>query len=321
MDGRRRYADTAGDNADYPVPELHLYRDYIIAAFNDDKPFDQFVREQVAGDILAANTLDNRYAEQVIATGFIALSRRYGTMPRELWHLTIEDTIDTLGQAFLGLSLRCARCHDHKFDPVTAEDYYALYGIFDSTRYPYAGSEEFQSKGFNRTGFMPLVPSAAAAPALAAHAQRVDELRAAVEHAEKHGSLAVQIAALDERIATVEQTLTATAPDAGAAAAAGEELTRLKKEQQQTKRDLETALKKLRADLRDAQRSGLPPDLPGAYAVSEGEPHDACVQRRGEPADAGRVVKRNAPAGAARRSGSDDSRGRKRPAAIGRMAR
>src|SRR5262249_5969628 len=138
-----RYADTAGDNADYPIPEVALYRDYIIASFNADKPYNQFVREQLAGDILAATGPADRYAEQVIATGFIALSRRYGTMPQELWHLTIEDTIDTVGQAFLGLSLRCARCHDHKFDPVTSEDYYSLYGIFASTRYPYPGSEEY----------------------------------------------------------------------------------------------------------------------------------------------------------------------------------
>ena len=85
------------------MPEVHLYRDYIIAAFNSDKPYDQFVREQLAGDILAAAAPTDRYAEQVIATGFVALTRRYGTMPKELWHLTIEDTIDTVGQAFLGL--------------------------------------------------------------------------------------------------------------------------------------------------------------------------------------------------------------------------
>jgi hypothetical protein len=73
-------------------------------------------------------------------------------------HLTVEDTIETTGRAFLGLTLRCARCHDHKYDPVTKDDYYALYGFFASTQYPYAGSEEFQSKNFNRSGFQPIVP-------------------------------------------------------------------------------------------------------------------------------------------------------------------
>jgi hypothetical protein len=140
-----RYADTAGDNADYPIPEIYRYREYIIEAFNRDMPYDQFVREQLAGDLLAAQGPPEQYADRVVATGFLALSRRYATAPYELWHLTLEDTIDTTGQAFLGLTLRCARCHDHKFDPVTREDYYGLYGIFASTRFPYTGSEEFAS--------------------------------------------------------------------------------------------------------------------------------------------------------------------------------
>ncbi len=115
-----RYADTAGDNADYPVPEAALYRDYIIDSFNKDKPFDRFVREQLAGDILSGQGPGASYADPIIATGFLALSRRYATAPFELWHLTLEDTIETTGRAFLGLTLRCARCHDHKFDPVTS---------------------------------------------------------------------------------------------------------------------------------------------------------------------------------------------------------
>ena len=101
-----RYADTAGDNADYPVPEARLYRDYIIDAFNTDKPYDQFVREQIAGDILAQHGPAEKYSEQVIATGFLALSRRYATAPYELFHLTLEDTIDTVGRAYLGMTLR-----------------------------------------------------------------------------------------------------------------------------------------------------------------------------------------------------------------------
>src|SRR5207248_8384481 len=72
-----RYADTAGDNADYPIPEIRLYRDYVIDAFNADKPYDQFVREQIAGDILAKQEPRDGYGERVMATGFLALSRRY----------------------------------------------------------------------------------------------------------------------------------------------------------------------------------------------------------------------------------------------------
>ena len=137
-----RYADTAGETADYPVPEAYLYRNYVIDSFNRDKPYDQFLREQVAGDILAQKAPRDKYAELVTATGFLAVSRRFGFDPQNYQHLTIQDTIDTLGQAVLGLSLGCARCHHHKFDPVTTTDYYALYGIFDSTRYAFPGSEE-----------------------------------------------------------------------------------------------------------------------------------------------------------------------------------
>jgi hypothetical protein len=163
------YADTAGDNADYPIPEVAKYRDYIIDSFNRDKPFDQFVREQIAGDILANRGEATNYADAVVATGFLALSRRYATAPFELWHLTLEDTIDTTGRAFLGLTLRCARCHDHKYDPVTQRDYYALYGIFASTTFPYAGSEEFHSKKFPRSGFVPLLEAKDAGPKLRAY--------------------------------------------------------------------------------------------------------------------------------------------------------
>jgi mono/diheme cytochrome c family protein len=139
-----RYADSAGETADYPVPEAYKYRNYVIDAFNADKPFDQFLREQIAGDILAQTAPREKYAEMVTATGYLAISRRFGFDVENYHHLTIADTIEVLGQSVLGLNLGCARCHDHKYDPVTANDYYALYGVFDSTRYPFAGSEQKQ---------------------------------------------------------------------------------------------------------------------------------------------------------------------------------
>ena len=136
-----RYADTAGDNSDYPIPQMHRYRDWVIAAFNRDLPYDQFVREQIAGDLLGGATDEERF-ERIVATGYIANARRFGSRVDDYpQHLTIEDTIDNLGRAFLGLTVNCARCHDHKFDPITAQDYYALYGIFHSTRYPWPGIE------------------------------------------------------------------------------------------------------------------------------------------------------------------------------------
>jgi hypothetical protein len=136
-----RYADTAGDNSDYPIPQAYLYRNYIIDAFNADKPYDRFIQEQIAGDLMPAEN-DAQRNEQIIATGYIAISRRFGSVIQDYpQHLTIEDTLDNLGRTVLGLTITCARCHEHKFDPISNADYYGLYGIFASTRYPFPGIE------------------------------------------------------------------------------------------------------------------------------------------------------------------------------------
>ncbi|MEZ6124995.1 MAG: DUF1549 domain-containing protein [Planctomycetaceae bacterium] len=164
-----RYADTAGDNSDYPIPQMHRYRDWVIDAFNRDLPFDEFVRDQLAGDLRGGSTEAERQ-QRIIATGYLANSRRFGSRVDDYpWHLTIEDTIDNLGKCFLGLSLSCARCHDHKFDPFTTRDYYGLYGIFSSTKYPWPGIELDK----RQRDFVPLV-----AP---------DQLKAMTEAQEKQG--------------------------------------------------------------------------------------------------------------------------------------
>src|SRR5262249_13780092 len=133
-----RYADTAGDGADYPVREAYKYRDWVIDAFNADQPYNQFLRDQVAGDLLAAAGPPERYAARVTATGFWAVSKRFGyNVNTEFQHLDFADSIETLGRSILGLSLGCARCHDHKYEPVTTQDYYALYGILASTKWSF----------------------------------------------------------------------------------------------------------------------------------------------------------------------------------------
>jgi hypothetical protein len=137
-----RYADTAGDNSDYPIPQLYRYRNWVIDAFNHDLPYDRFITEQLAGDLLPGGTEAER-RDRLIATGYLANTRRFGSYEdaRYPWHLTYDDTIDNLGRTFLGLTINCARCHDHKFDPIPQEDYYALFGFFQSTRYPWPGIE------------------------------------------------------------------------------------------------------------------------------------------------------------------------------------
>jgi hypothetical protein len=152
-----RYADTAGDGADYPVREAYKYRDYVLQSFNDDVPYDVFLREQVAGDLLAADGPPEQFARRVTATGYLAIGKRFGYRPNNAFrHLDLADTIDVVGQSVLGLSVGCARCHDHKYDPVSTADYYALYGILDGASYSFPGGEEHQRP----SGLVPLVPPA-----------------------------------------------------------------------------------------------------------------------------------------------------------------
>ena len=150
-----RYADTAGETADYPIPLAWRYRNYVIDAFNSDKPYDQFLREQIAGDILARAEPRERYLELATATGFLAISRRFGFGIEQYHYLTIQDTIDTTGQAILGLSIGCARCHDHKYDPINEADYYGWYGIFESTHYSLPGDEKTKKE----RQFVPAIPA------------------------------------------------------------------------------------------------------------------------------------------------------------------
>ena len=136
-----RYADTAGENTDHPLPHAWRYRNWVIDSFNSDMPFDQFVKAQVAGDLLAEKAPEKDKAGLIVATGFLAVARRFDHDTDKHMHLTFEDAIDTLGRTFMGMSLGCARCHDHKYDPITTSDYYSLYGILESTRFPFPGCE------------------------------------------------------------------------------------------------------------------------------------------------------------------------------------
>ena len=114
---------------------------WVIAAFNKDKPYDEFIREQIAGDLMRGADEPENW-QRTIATGYLALARRFNVNPKENMHMTYDDTVDNVGKSILGLTIACARCHDHKFDPIPNRDYFAMFGIFQSTRYPYPGSEK-----------------------------------------------------------------------------------------------------------------------------------------------------------------------------------
>jgi hypothetical protein len=132
-----RYAETYGYEWNYEIHGAWRYRDYLIRAFNQDLPYNQFVREHVAGDLLASPRLFQNQNESVLATAFY----RFGEMGhdncnqfREIRTDVVDNQIDTLTKAFQGVTVSCARCHDHKFDPIPTEDYYSLYGILNSSR-------------------------------------------------------------------------------------------------------------------------------------------------------------------------------------------
>jgi hypothetical protein len=258
-----RYADTAGDNSDYPIPQAYRYRNWVIDALNADKPYDRFLREQVAGDLMPADTQEETF-QRIVATGYLAGTRRYGSYEdkRYQWWLTYEDSIENVGRAVLGLGLGCARCHDHKFDPVTAEDYYALYGIFRSTRYPWPGIELDKVQ-------RDLVPLESPARVAAHEKQRKAKL----------ATLGATIGRLDADRARAEKLLKVAKKD---------EATEAKMKLANVQKELAAARRQ-----RDAVAKE-PPPWPEAYAVAEGTRWvgDVKVQLSGDPTKPGKHVPR-----------------------------
>jgi hypothetical protein len=318
-----RYADTCGDNSDFPVPSAYKYRNYVIESFNKDKPYDQFIREQLAGDLLGGKS-DAERDEHIIATGYLALSRRFGSQNNEN-NLTVDDTIDNVGKAFLGLSVSCARCHNHKFDPIPNSDYYAIYGIFSSTRYAFPGTELFR----HTNDFVPLGP-ATEGDKLIKWQKELSELDT------KFQNLTNEKAAL-ERKAKAEKDAkeTKNAKDAPDAKAAND--TKVPKEAEAVKqlkdanatkestgdkdktngsnggRDKRPGLPASNDDpktakpertvtqvtaelaevrLRISELEARPPAVEKAYAVSEGKAADAKIQIKGDPKKLGDAVPR-----------------------------
>jgi mono/diheme cytochrome c family protein len=263
-----RYADTAGDNSDYPIPQARLYRDYVIAAFNADLPYDRFLTEQLAGDLLPAASQEQKN-RQTIATGYLALARRFGSLvERYPWHLTIEDTLDNLGRTVMGLTLSCARCHDHKFDPVSTRDYYGLYGFFASTQYPFPGLELFKAQHH----FVPLLPQ--------------KELRAKLKPSFQQETARLT-AELAKRLAEDEAQAIENARREKDASLA---------EQRRLKEDLDRNLKRTR-NVGEALAGHLKkqPLIPTAYAVQDAQPVNARIHLKGEPDRPGAEVPRKFP--------------------------
>ena len=130
-----RFAESTGGGRSMMLPDAWRFRDYVIGSFNQDKPFDQLIREHLAGDLLPADS-DAQHDQQIIGVGYLMLGAiNYEEQDKEQLRMdVVDEQIDSMGRTFLGMTLGCCRCHDHKFDPIPTTDYYALAGIFRSTK-------------------------------------------------------------------------------------------------------------------------------------------------------------------------------------------
>ena len=162
-----RYADSSGKETNVPHPHAWRYRDWVIDAFNADMPYDDFLKAQIAGDLLTHSGPGDQ-ARKIIATGFLALGPKgLNTRDRRQFQMDlVDEQIDVVSQSMLGLTLACARCHDHAFDPVTQRDYYALAGIFLSSETLYGTGAQLQNA--NPSTLIELPPEAGLPAAVAA---------------------------------------------------------------------------------------------------------------------------------------------------------
>jgi len=278
-----RYADTAGDNSDFPIPQLYRYRNYVIDSFNQDKPYNLFVQEQIAGDLMDYGD-ENEKHQRIIATGYIALSRRFGSQINNYpQHLTIEDTIDNLGKSFLGLTISCARCHDHKFDPVSMQDYYGLYGFFSSTRYPFPGIELEQAP----RDLIPLIPQDQYQAIMKPYREKL------AVHDKDINSLEIDKKAAEKKFQQINSNIRkqqAKKTDDTETKTSVEEL-------EQQKESAQELIDKLRRKIKTAKknRDNVAKDAPHvelAYAVAEAKPANARLHLRGEPKNLGKEIPR-----------------------------
>ncbi|MDA8632620.1 DUF1553 domain-containing protein [Verrucomicrobiales bacterium] len=174
-----RYADSSGGGRAMPLPDAWRFRDYVIDSFSDDKPLDELITAHIAGDLLKWEDFGER-SENLTATGFLVLGpHNYENQNKEELNFEIVDEqMDTISRAFLGLSFGCARCHDHKFDPIPTRDYYAMAGIFLSTDF-------VTHSNVSKWHTEPIPPTEEARAALAAHQVATKKNNAEVDDLKK----------------------------------------------------------------------------------------------------------------------------------------
>ena len=259
-----RYADSNGLDENIAHGNAWRYRDYVVAAFNRDKPFDRFLVEQLIGDLLPAADEAQRH-EQLIATGFLGIGPKVlaETDEAKMRMDIVDEQIDTFGRVFLGLTLGCARCHDHKFDPIATADYYGLAGIFKSTQTmdQYTKVAKWHEN---------LLPSAAATAMQTDYDKQLAAKKSAVEMFVANADKQAREKLAADGVEKPPEKLEALYPAA-------------------TKAEL----KKLRDELAALEKT--PPELPAAIGVTEDKIINVAIHLRGNPLKLGDVVPRRTP--------------------------
>ena len=268
------YADQIGTSNSVFAEHAWRYRNYVIDAFNNDKPFDQFVREQIAGDLLPYDSVAER-TTHLVATGFLVLGDiEIVEADKEKLRVDIVDKqIQKVGKAMLGMTLDCARCHDHKFDPIPQRDYYALAGIFNSTSSVYLTGRGVWSDVNARELPETDAQMAERKACTAAHAARLAELK------DQRKKATERLKQVDEALAKIQQ---AEETDATLSARAA-----LKNVAQ----DLQKRLGQLNRQIVHAEF--FAPTPPKTYGVRDvDDPGDMRITIRGNPRALGDAVPR-----------------------------
>ena len=258
-----RYADSNGLDENVAHGNAWRYRDYVVRSFNADKPFDQFIREQLAGDQLEASS-DELRNELLTATGFLSIGPKVlaeVNMPKMRMDI-VDEQIDTVGRVFLGMTFGCARCHDHKFDPIDTADYYGLAGIFKSTR---------TMDTYTKVAKW--------------HEHPLKSAEATQMQADYEAQVAAKKMAIGTTVKSADEALQASLPD-GAILPESKE--------SQYPEETRTTLTKLREELAALEKA--PPELPTSMGVTEDEIVDVPIHVRGNPSRLGDVVPRHVPA-------------------------
>ena len=290
------YADMMGTSNNVFAEHAWRYRDYLIDSFNADKPFDEFVREQIAGDLMPSQSTEDR-AENIVATGFLMVGDIEIVNPdkarMEADH--IDTQVNRIGQTFMGMTLGCVRCHDHKFDPIGVEDYYGIAGMLHSSPSSHKMPDMGVWSSLNST---PL-PETPAQLEARKKLEAENEQRIAAWKAEQK-TLSDEKAALTKQLAALGKSTAPASPVAATdnaereIAPAPEDKTTDDKDALTKRRDeVDAQIKKLGETINHAEF--FKDKTPRAFAMGDGSrPADMPVHVRGNPYTPGSIVPRGA---------------------------